>query len=117
LGVDPGIARGERRDRGEIAAGAVAADGEARRVEAEAAALARGEFDGGDAILDRGGKAVLGRQAVVEREHDAGRFLRQLPADRVVRLDIADAPAAAMKIKQCRQRARARRPWPVEPGA
>ena len=49
-----------------------------------------------DGVLHRGGKGVLGRQPVVEREHGRARVVAQRAAEDVVGFDIADHAAAAM---------------------
>ena len=41
-------------------------------------------------------KLVLGRKAVVDREHHEARLIGDLPADDVVAVEVADHPAAAM---------------------
>ena len=55
-----GVARGERHHRGEVAAGAVAADGEARCASMpQRGGLALHPARRGDAVVDRGREAVL----------------------------------------------------------
>ena len=60
-------------------------------------ALVGGPFGRGDAVLDGGGKAVLGRQPIIDGEHQQLAFMGELAADHVMGLDVADHPAAAME--------------------
>jgi hypothetical protein len=53
---------------GEVAAGAVAAHGEPARVTPPAARLLRGPAHRREAVFERGGEGVLGREAVVDVE-------------------------------------------------
>ena len=96
------IAGDEADHRGEIAAGAVAANGKARRVDAERGAVCRNPFGRGDAVLDRGREFVLGRQAVIDRDDRAAGGIGQMAAHRVVAFEIADDPAAAVEKDQRR---------------
>ena len=57
----------------------------------------------GDAVLDGGRERALGREAIVHREHGAARAERELAADDVVRVEVADGPAAAMEEHERRQ--------------
>src|SRR5574340_1133623 len=59
---------------------------------------------GEEAILDAGGKWILRREPVVNREHRATRPKGKLPADHVVRIEVADHPAAAMEEDERGQR-------------
>ena len=95
------VARGERDDGGEIAAGAVAADrsGARRRCRARLR-VGRDPFRRGDGVVDGGGEFVLGREAIVDRDHDQLALIGELAADDVVGVEIADHPAAAMEEHQ-----------------
>ncbi len=97
------VAGEQAGDRREVAAGAVAADGEPRRIDPERRALPGDPGGRGEAILDRGREFVLGRQAVVDRDDGAAGGIGEMAAERVVRFDIADDPAAAVEIDQHRQ--------------
>ena len=48
---------------------------------------------------------MLGREAVVDGDDLATRLVGERAAQRIMRLEIADHPAAAMEIDQCRHRA------------
>ena len=75
-------------------------------IETERGCLTREPFDRGDAILHRGGKLVLRREAIVEREHRRRGVVAQRAAQHVVTLDVADNAAATMN-EQNRGAARA----------
>jgi hypothetical protein len=49
---------------------------------------------------------MLGRQAIVDRDHLAAAVVGQAPAGRIVRLDAADHEAAAVIVDQGGQRIR-----------
>jgi hypothetical protein len=49
---------------------AVAADRKARGIDAEFARIRGDPFCGGDRVIGGGGKLVLGREAVIDRDHD-----------------------------------------------
>jgi hypothetical protein len=108
------IARSDRHHGREIAAGAVAADRQAACIEAQRRGLAAHPARGGQHVVDGGGKAVFGAHAVVDRDHRAPRAVGQLPAQHVVRVEIADDPATAVVVHQHRQRAGARTQRPVQ---
>src|ERR1051326_1625787 len=50
------------------------------------------------------GKRVLRRQPVIQRHHRAAAANRQGTADRIVRVEVAHHPAAAMQVEQRRLR-------------
>ena len=60
------VARHERDDGGEVAAGAVAADRETPGVDAELACVRDDPARGGPGVVDRRRELVLGRQAIVD---------------------------------------------------
>ena len=60
---------------------------------------------GGQAIVDRHRKRKLGREAIVDRDHGAARLHGQIATQHIMGVEVADHPAAAMKIDQHRQRA------------
>src|SRR5690606_34754620 len=92
---------GVKGDHGsEIAAGTVASYGDATLVDGELGSLPGDPRSGDDAIVERRGKRVLGREPIVDREHGAARAIRELPAERIVRVDVADRPAAAMEVHE-----------------
>ena len=64
----------ERRERREVPAGAVAADRDAFDVAIDLRRVARDPAGHGDAVVDRGRKAVLGAQAIVGRDDDPRAF-------------------------------------------
>ncbi len=70
---------------------------------ASAAALRVRPARRGDGVVHRRGKAVLGTEAIVDRDHRAHREVGELAARHVVRLEVADGPAAAVEEHQRRQ--------------
>ena len=94
------VARGKRHDGGEIAAGAVAADQQLRGVDAELFGVGGNPFRRGDGVVDGGGEFVLGREAVIDRDHDQLALMGELAADHVMGIEIADHPAAAVEEHQ-----------------
>ena len=99
------VARGKRNHGGEIAAGAVAADHQARGVDAELPGVGGDPFRGGDGVVDGGGKFVFGREPIVDGDDDQLAFMGELAADHVMGIEIADHPAAAVKEHQARREA------------
>ena len=94
------IAQGEQRREREVAAGAVAAEREARHIDAPALAVGGEPADRGDAVIEPGRELVLGGQAVVDaRDHEAA-GLGEPPAGAVVAVEAADDPAAAVDEDQ-----------------
>ena len=61
-------------------------------------------FCRGDRVIGGGGKFVLGREAVIDRDHDQRACIGELAADDVVGVEIADHPAAAMEEHQRRRK-------------
>ena len=57
-------------------------------------------FRGGDGVLDAGGKPMLGCEPIVDRNHDHVRFVGEIAAHVVVALEVADHPAATVKLHQ-----------------
>ena len=98
--------------RRQIATRAVAADGDAARVDAQRRASRRAQRVAAHAVVRRGREAVLGAEPVVDRQHRDAGLQRQLAAQHVVRVAVADGPAAAVEVHQQRQRAGRR---PVQP--
>ena len=106
-------------DRGggrQVAAGAVAADRQAARVDADRRAVGRDPLQGGHDVVERARKACLGGQAIVDGEdRDAG-FDGELGAQRVVAVEVAEHPAATMGVDQAGKLVvPRRREGPVEP--
>jgi hypothetical protein len=102
------VGEGGCRRRGEVAAGGVAADGQTRRVAAEALRLARRPADRRDAVVEGRREGVLGRQPVVH-VHDQvaglGEAVRELP----VRGRASANPAASVQVGEHGVRSRALR--------
>ena len=90
----------QRDHRGEIAAGAVAADQKPPRVDAELPCVSSDPCRCGDGVLDGGGKFMLGGAAVIDGYHDELTFDGQFSAGHVMALEIADHPAAAVEKHQ-----------------
>ena len=84
-------------DGREPAARAVAGNGDARRVEPHRFRFAREPLKRGDGVLDRRGEGVLRREPVIEREHGRAGVVAERAAEDVVRADIAENAAAAMR--------------------
>ena len=80
-----------------MAAGAVAADRDAGRVGAELGRAGVGVAERGERVVDRGREAVLGREAVVDGEHAGARRRGEQAHGRVVGVEVADDPAAAVE--------------------
>ncbi len=87
-----------RDDGGEVAARAVARDGDPGGVEPELGRMRRGPAKRGERVVDGGRKPVLGSQAIVDRQHPGVGLAREMAARRVVRVEVADHPAAAVVV-------------------
>ena len=85
----------QRHYGGEISARAVAANRDAVRFGA-----LRDELGCGDAILHRGGKRRLRREAVLDGENFAARAVGELAAKHVVRVEVTNGPAAAVEVHE-----------------
>ena len=109
------VARGDAQGRGQRAPDAVAANGQALRVQAMAAAVLQQPGQGVLCVEEGGGKAVLWRQPVVDGQHIAGRAQRQAAAQAVMRFEPAQHIAAAVKEQQA-GRGCVSRGCAVEPG-
>ena len=108
--------RGDRRraavaghqadDGGQVAAGAVAHDGQPVRVHRQLGRVLGDPLGGGVAVLGRDRERVLGRQPVLDR-HDVDAGLRCQPGAPPLRLaGVAGHPAAAVEVRDDRRRAR-----------
>src|SRR5690606_4720797 len=96
----PGGAQPARRGGGDLPAGAVAGDADAGGVQAERGGAGGDPADGGDGVVDGGGVGVLGRAAVPDRHPGDAAGPCQRPHDRVVGVDVAEDPAAAVEVDQ-----------------
>ena len=96
------VHRLQAHGRGQVRARAVAADRERRRVRAERLGVARGEPERGERVLGGGREVVLRRQPVPDRQHPDLGVPGEITAGRVVRLDAADDPAAAVEVHEQR---------------
>ena len=103
-------------DGREVAAGRVAGDGEPPGVGAQQRGVRVRPARRGERVVGSGGEARLGRTAVADVEHDGARGVRQRPADRVVGLDRAEQPAAAVEVDDERPQLLARAGRPVRAG-
>ena len=90
------ISESDHRGGGEIAAGAVAADGDTLRVRAQFARMREAVFRSSNCVIECGRELVLGRQSVVDRDDIASRPMRDLAAENFVRVEVAADPAAAV---------------------
>ena len=107
--------REQAEHRGEIAAGAVAGNRDAVGIDAEFVRRALHEGERCAAILDGRREFVFRRQPVVGGDDDAGRRVGEPAADLVMRVEIADHPAAAMQIEQRRSAGRCRALPAIDP--
>jgi hypothetical protein len=82
----------------EIAAGAVARDADARRIDAEPAMVGMHPGQRRARVVEGGGKRMFRRQAIADIDDHAARGIGELAAERLVDLERADGPAAAMEI-------------------
>lgn len=103
-----GVARQNGVDRGKCAARAVTAHSNALGVCSQIVGVGRQPGKRVPGVIRRRRKAVLGRQAVVERHHHAARQARQFPAQDVVRGAAADGETSAVQVQQHRQTRSAR---------
>ena len=92
----------DRHRGGEVAAGAVAADADAGRVDADLGGVVEGPAGGGQGVVVAGGEGVFGREAVVHRQDLGAGVGGEAAAVGVVSLEVADDPAAAVEIDQAR---------------
>src|SRR5262249_16842319 len=76
---------------------------ESRSVDAKFACVMLDVTNRGDRVIYGRRKFVLGREAIVDRDHCAASAVRQLAAERIVAVEIAEHPPATMEIDQCRQ--------------
>ena len=86
-----------RHDRREVRPGRVPADREPLGVAAErlgVRARPRGRREG---VLEAGRERMLGRQPVVDREYGVATLVGERPREVVVRLEVAEHPAAAVQ--------------------
>ena len=90
--------------RGQVAAGAVAADREPGGVDAKLSRVRRDPPRARVAVLHGRGELVLGRQPVAHRHGDAARRVGDHPADPVAGVQRAQAPAAAEEVDEDWQR-------------
>ena len=101
---------------GQVAACAVAADADALRRDGQLFGVVRHPAQGKGSVVERGRKAVFGRQTVVHSHHADPRHVGDLAAKPVVAFQIADHPAAAMEEHQARRQVigLAQRLWRVD---
>ncbi len=97
------VAGAQGHHGGQVAAGAVAADRDARSIAAEVAGMLGRPAQGGEAVVRRGGEGVLRRQAIVDRHGDAAGLHGEDPRHLVVGVQVAQDEAAAVHEHQHRQ--------------
>lgn len=103
LGADgrgAGIAGDQASDGGEVGARAVTGDGDAGGVESEFRAVAGDPADGIHGVVDGGGEAVFGREAVIDGEDGGSGSEGKAPAGGVMGVEIAKGPAAAVEVNE-----------------
>src|SRR5262249_57277194 len=96
-GPDRVAARPPRDHGGEVPAGAVTAHAEAPRIDPEARRLRGHVAERGQRIVDAGGIAMLGREAVVDGDDAQRAADREPAAETVVALEVAGDPAATVE--------------------
>ena len=97
-------ARTQRYCRGQVPAGAVAADREAGRVGADLGGVPGDPAQRRVAVVDRRRERVLGGQPVTRHHDQRAGGVGQAAADAVGRVDGAEYPAAAEEVQQRGQR-------------
>ena len=110
----------QRQHSGEVATGTVTCHGQARGIETQGGAVGQHPAQHRQGVVDGSGKAVLGGQAVIDGQHGAVRSIGHLPAQRVMGVEIADDPTAAVQVEGERYRpCRGGRPiqahWHLDP--
>jgi hypothetical protein len=100
----PAIARHQTNGARQVAARAIPADREARRISADRSSVRGDPAGGGVAVVGRGRKLVFRGEPVVHRDHDAAGFVGKLAAARLMRVEASRHPAAAVKPQQSRKR-------------
>ena len=88
---------------GQIAASAVAADGNPFGIHMQTVCMGSQPLKGRLCIVVSRRKHMLGREAVVHGKHGATAGHTQLAAQYIVRINVANHPAAAVVVHQCRQ--------------
>src|SRR6266513_2672701 len=91
------VARAQTHRGGEVAAGTVAGDGEARAVDIEFLAVCGDEGQRVVTVLQTRRKWELGREAIVDRHDHTTRTRGERARRRIVRVEIADDPTAAVE--------------------
>ena len=97
------VPRHQRNDRSQIAAGAVADEGNLVGRDAEQVAVQKQLACHQIAILRRRREFILGSKLVVHRHDDVPGQARHISADLIVGVDIAGDPAAAVEKQQHRK--------------
>jgi hypothetical protein len=108
----PSLPHQQAGDRGEVGAGAVAADSDPRRIAAQPAGVGVRPPVGGEGVFGGRREGVLRGQAVVDREDVGAGVGGEEAAGPVVGVEVADHPAAAVVVDEkrrgCVRRARER---------
>ena len=97
------VARPDRHGRGQVAAGRVAADRELVGVDADRGAVGPQPLQAAHDIVEGAWEARLGGQAIVDRHHRDAGLDRELRAEHVVTVEVAEHPAATVRVKQAGQ--------------
>ena len=100
---EAGLRRGARGERGELAAGGIAADADAAGRQAEARGIAQSGRQRGDGVVVGGGKAGFRRAPVVDGDDAASGAGGERGGERVVAVEIAGDEAAAVEIDEAGQ--------------
>ncbi len=111
------VARHQRDGRGEVAAGAVAGDDDAARIDAQVCGVRGHPLQRRVAVVQPGRKLVFRREAIVDGHHLAAHAVGERAAGGVVAVEVAGDPAAAVQPDQQRERAGARVTRRVRAGA
>jgi hypothetical protein len=92
-----------RDDRAQVASGAIAADRDRARIDAEVRGAREDPARRGDGVVGGGRKGGLGGEPVVDRDDDDARATRQGTAHGVVRRDRSEDEAAAVEPDEARR--------------
>ena len=101
------VAGDEGGHRREVPAPGIAADRDPVRVDADLFGVIREPADRREAVVHRGWKGILRRQAVVDRDHHASGFPAEVARHHVVGVEAADdvtAPVEPDEHRPCRPR-------------
>src|SRR5581483_10028877 len=88
---------------GKIAARAISADSDSVRIAIDRGSVCSYPFGRSKTILGRGWKFVLGCQPIIHGNDDAPGSIRQAATDAIMRIQVADHPAATVEVDEERK--------------